>query len=291
MTPLRQRMIDLLTVRHYSPRTIESYLFSMTALVKFYRRSPDLLTSDDIQNYLIHVMKDLQLSPSSCRLRLHGIRFFYLHVLGWDIARLALHYPKKEQRIPELLTHAEVDTLLNQPTNFKHQTMLKVCYGTGLRVSELVGLKVTDIDGERQLLRIEQGKGRKDRLVPIPPSLMTLLREFWFRYRPTDVLFYSDEDHHQPLSVQSPQRIYRKAKRQAGIQKHGGIHSLRHAYATHQLEAGLPVHILQRYLGHQDLHTTMRYIHWVPDYRPGAQPGVDLLAKPEVPHVYDGAGA
>jgi integrase len=129
-------------------------------------------------------MKEQQLSPSSCRLRLHGIRFFYLHVLGWGSVRLVLHYPKKEQRIPELLTHAEVNTLLNQPTNFKHQTMLKVCYGTGLRVSELVGLRVRDIDGERQLLRIEQGKGRKDRLVPVPPSLMTLLREFWFAIDP-----------------------------------------------------------------------------------------------------------
>jgi integrase len=160
--------------------------------------------------------------------------------------------------------------------------MLTLCYGCGLRLSELVGLKVRDIDGERRLLRVEQGKGAKDRLVPLPETLLLQLRVYWRQYRPREWLF-PGFSRRQPLSGTTIQKVFTQTKAQAGIKKIGGIHGLRHAYATHQLEAGLPVHRLQRLLGHDCIQSTLRYVHWVPDYREG-QGAHDLVAALEVGH-------
>jgi integrase len=198
------------------------------------------------------------------------------------VEALSLQTANLAQRIPELLTRAEVGQILSAGKNTKHRMMLTTCYGCGLRVSELVALKVRDIDSERQLLRIEQGKGAKDRQVILSPSLLEQLRDYWRRYRPTLWLFPRRESQ-IALDVSTPQKVFTVAKRRVGIDKVGGIHSLRHAYATHQLEAGLPVHQLQRLLGHQNLQSTLRYVHWVPGYHEG-QTGTDLIAALEVAH-------
>jgi integrase len=190
--------------------------------------------------------------------------------------------PKKAQRIPELLTRAEVGRILSAVHNLKHRTMLMTCYGCGLRVSELVALKVRHIDSERQLLRIEQGKGAKDRQVVLAEGLLQQLRTYWHQYRPVGWLF-AGHDPAIALDISTPQRVFTAAKCRAGIDKVGGIHSLRHAYATHQLEAGLPVHQLQRLLGHQNIHSTLHYVHWVPGYRAG-DVGTDLIAALEMDH-------
>ena len=214
---------------------------------------------------------------------LHGIRFLYLQVLERPSFDVEIPIPKKAQRIPELLTRAEVGRILTACANPKHRMMLTLCYGCGLRLSELVSLKVRDIDGERQLLRIEQGKGAKDRLVPLSETLLAQFRAYWRPYRPTEWLFPGrmfDRGAERDFSVQ---KAFTHAKARAGVKKIGGIHGLRHAYATHQLEAGLPVHRLQRLLGHQDIHSTLRYVHWVPDYREG-QGAHDLIAALGVGH-------
>jgi site-specific recombinase XerD len=187
-----------------------------------------------------------------------------------------LHVPKKAQRIPELLTRREVGRILAACENPKHRMLLTTCYGCGLRVSELVALRVRHIDGERRLLRVEQGKGAKDRQVVLSERLLEQLR----RYRPRDWLF-CNERRDTPLDIGTAQKIFQSAKLRARIEKVGGIHSLRHAYATHQLEAGLAVHQLQRLLGHQDLHSTLRYVHWVPNYREGVG-CADLIGALEV---------
>lgn len=278
MSPLRQQMIDLMTVKNFSPSTCESYLFSMIALVKYFRRPPDELTQEDIQNYLIYLVKDRRLSPNSCRLYLQGILFFYRQVLGWPAIQIRVHYPKRPQRIPELLTQSEVKRILEVPDNLKHQTMLKTSYSTGVRISELLALKVSDIDSERMLLRIDQGKGAKDRLIPLSSSLLYCLRKYWCSEHPTTWLFpgWKSID---PVHQSTINRVFKESKRRAGIKKKGGIHSLRHAYATHSLEQGMPVHLLQRWLGHTDIRTTLRYVHWVPAYKPGEAEGYDLLAE------------
>lgn len=203
--------------------------------------------------------------------------FLYREVLKREALELAVQVPRRPQQIPALLTRQEVRALLASPSNVKHRALLQLCYGCGLRVSELVSVKVSHIDGERHLLRVEQGKGAKDRAVVVSATLLQALRDYWQHYRPRRYLFAGREEHER-LSLSSAQRVFVAAKRQVGIEKIGGIHSLRHAYATHQLEAGVPVHQLQRLLGHDSIQSTLRYVHWIAGYRPGEQASHDLLA-------------
>ena len=282
MTVLRQKMIDAMLVRGFSVRTHRSYLDAVSRLAKYYRRPPDQLSGEELQAFFLYLAKDCGLSGATCRLYLNAIRFFYLQVLGRDSFGVTLAVPKRAQRIPELLTRGEVGRLLSVCRNLKHRMVLTTCYGCGLRVSELVALKVRHIDGERHLLRVELGKGARDRHVILPDTLLRLLRSYWQVMRPPEWLFPGREMT-TPISLTSVQKAFTAAKRRAGIDKVGGIHALRHAYATHQLEAGMPVHQLQRLLGHQDIHSTLRYVHWIPDYREGGS-GADLIAGLEVGH-------
>lgn len=279
MTPLRQAMIRAMQVRGFSPRTHQSYLAAVRDLARYCRRSPAELEVKDLCGYFEHLAIERELSASSCRLALNGIRFLYLEVLKRPAFDVPIPVPKRPQRIPELLSRAEVARIIAACKGTKYHTMLVLCYGCGLRLSELVAVRVGDIDGERGRLRVEQGKGAKDRLLPLSATLLSQLREYWRGYRPRQWLFPGRASG-APLCPTSVQKSYTKAKAQAEITKIGGIHALRHAYATHQLEAGLPVHRLQRLLGHRDLHSTMRYVHWVPDYREGSG-SHDLIAQLE----------
>jgi len=274
-------MIDAMLLRGFSLRTQQSYLDAVRHLARYYKRSPDVLTTEQLQDYFLYLVKQRQLSPASCRLYLNGIRFLYLQVLGWDHFEVVIHTPKRAQRIPELLSRQEVARILSACANDKHRMMLTICYACGLRVSELVALQVRQIDSDRHVIRIEQAKGAKDRQVILSDHLLNLLRQYWQRYHPAQWLFYG-QGSHRALSITSAQKVFRKAKQQAGIHKVGGIHALRHAYATHQLEAGMPVHQLQRLLGHTSLQSTMRYVHWAPTHQQGT--GLDLLAGLVVCH-------
>ncbi len=277
MTPLRKSMIEAMQLRGFSTRTHQSYLDAVTKLAQHYRCSPDKLTHEQLQAFFNHLALERSLSPASCRLYLNAIRFLYLQVLKWPHFDVPLVVPKRMQRIPELLTQYEVRAILGCLTNPKHRMLLELCYGCGLRVSELVQLRVSDIDGERSLLRITQGKGAKDRLVLLAPTLLEQLRHYWQAVRPQTWLFPNEHQWEQHISISTAQRVFHLAKERAGVIKVGGIHSLRHAYATHQLESGLPVHQLQHLLGHSNLQSTMRYVHWVPDRQRNAN-HVDLIA-------------
>jgi len=279
MTPLRQKMIDAMLVRGFAIRTQHSYLDAVIHLSRYYHRSPEQLSNAQLQDYFLYLVKERQLSPASCRLSFNGIRFLYLNVLGWSEVDLKIPLPKRKQRIPELLTRDEVARLLAAVENRKHRMLLTTCYGCGLRVSELVALQVRDIDGERCLLRVTQGKGGKDRQVLLSESLLRLLRRYWRIFHPKTQLFYG-RDPLSMLGITTAQKVFQAAKIKAGIDKIGGIHSLRHAYATHQLAAGMPLHQLKEMLGHSDLHSTMRYLHWVPQYTEGH--GADLIQGLEV---------
>ncbi len=281
MTPLREKMIDAMLLRGFSARTQQSYLAAVSQLAAHTHCSPDTLTTNQLQDYFLYLVKHRKLSPASCRLYLNGIRFLYLQVLGWNAFEIELHTPKRPQRIPELLSRQEVARILSACRNVKHRMMLTTCYACGLRVSELMALQVKQIDSDRHVLRIEQAKGAKDRQVILSDHLLALLRHYWQRYRPVQWLFYGF-DSERALSITSAQKMFKKAKQCADINKVGGIHSLRHAYATHQLEAGMPVHQLQRLLGHNNLQSTMRYVHWVPQTQPSI--GTDLLVELEVHH-------
>lgn len=278
MTPLRQTMIQAMRQHGFSPQTQRSYLYVVADLARYYRRSPDRLEVGDLQTYFNYLVQERSLAPASCRLYLHGIRFLFLQVLHWPDFDVDLVLPKRPQRIPELLTRQEVARILGSVQNPKHRALLSVTYGCGLRVSEAVALQVKNVDGERQLLRIHQGKGAKDRMVPLAGVLLEVLREYWRLGRPMSWLFPSEVLTGKHLTITTAQKVYRHAKSASGVQKCGGIHALRHAYATHQLEHGVPLNDLQRFLGHSDLRTTERYLHWLPGLSSQNSSPADLIA-------------
>lgn len=281
MSPLRNKMIEAMRMRGFSARTHETYLRGVSELARYYRRCPSTLNREELEAYFRHLVLERELSPSSCRVYLNAVRFLYLRVLEHTSFDVCITIPKRPQRIPELLSREEVGRILSQcHRNPKHRTLLTTCYGCGLRVSELVKLKVNDIDGERKQLRVEQGKGAKDRMVILSAGLLTHLRGYWQLYRPRPWLFPG----HRPdvaLGIDTAQHVFQQAKARAGVEKVGGIHALRHAYATHQLDSGLPVHILQRLLGHQSLRSTLRYVHWLPSYRDAGSKHGDLVSALE----------
>ena len=276
MSPLRQQMINAMILRGFSPRTQTSYLHWVMDLARYYRCSPDQLDAAQIEQYLLHLLKEKNLAANTVRLSLNSIRFFFLHVLNRPHCNFVIAYPKRPVRIPDLLTRDEVRGLLASCQNTKHHALLCTCYAAGLRVSELVALEVRNIDSAGHVLHIKQGKGAQDREVPLSDSLLEELRHYWHVCRPHHVLFHGAVID-RALGISAAQKIFRATKSLAGIDKRGGIHSLRHAYATHQLNAGMPLHCLQHALGHKDIKTTMRYVHWLPHYQSGAIDCVDLL--------------
>lgn len=278
MTPLRQKMVDAMLMHGYSPRTQSSYIGAVRDLTRYHRCSPDQLSLADVERWLLHLVKERQLSPSTCHLYFSGVRFLFVEVLAHpEFEHHGFVLPQRKQRIPELLTRREVALILDAPDNLKHRLLLRVCYACGLRLSELIHLRPGDIDGERFLLHVVQGKGGKDRLVPLPEKLLEELRLYWQITHPAEWLFPSRTPH-QPLSSTTPQKVFSKAKQQAGVQRHGGIHSLRHAFATHQLQSGAPIHQLQKLLGHRSISATLRYSHWLPETGAGGA-RQDLLAQ------------
>jgi len=257
MGALRAKMIEEMKLRNFSPRTEESYVSAMVGLVKHYHRSPDQLTQEQIRSYLLH-LKERGLSPSSRNVAISGMKFFYHQILGWNEEKLFLPPRKKTWRLPEVLSQKEVERLLLAAVKPRERCLLMTAYATGLRVSELVRLKVSDIDSERMMVKVEQGKGRKDRYTILSERLLTELRSYWKEHRSPTWLFPNRKG--GSLSIDYVQRIYNLAKLKAGIHKGHGIHTLRHCFATHLLEAGVDLVTIKTLLGHNSLQSTQRYL-------------------------------
>lgn len=264
MTPLRQKMIELMTFRQFAPKTHQVYLSAVTKLTTHYHRSPDEISTEEVKQWLIGISAERKWSASTIHQTLMALKFCYEQVLEQSHFLYDFQLPKRPQKIPVLLTQKEVFAILQATRNLKHLTLLSLCYGCGLRASEAVVLTQNDIDSERLLLRVVQGKGKKDRNIPLSPSLLRLLRFYWKTWEPEYYFFRSSQKRKKTLGVSSAQKVFKQAKAGAGINKKGGIHGLRHAYATHQLEQGLPINQLQLFLGHSDVRVTMRYLHWIP---------------------------
>jgi integrase/recombinase XerD len=260
MTELRRRMDEAMIVRGLADRTREAYLWAVTGLAKFYHRSPDQISDAEVQTYLLHLIRDRQRSWSTCNIIVHGLRFFFHETLKRDRTAFCIPSPRQPGKLPALLSRAEVQRLIAHTTNHKHRTMFTTTYAAGLRLNEVLHLRVGDIDSARMTIRVEQGKGGKDRYTVLSAGLLAALRAYWPVARPKEWLFPSYRTR-QPMDPTALQRAYQIAKRRAGITKPGGIHGLRHAFATHLLEAGVDVHTIQRLLGHQSIQTTARYWH------------------------------
>ena len=257
MGALRTRMIEEMKLRNFSPRTQQSYLAAVIGLVKHCRRSPDQLTQEEIRAYLVHLEKR-GLSPSSRNVAISGMKFFYHQMLGWNDKQLFIAPRKRSWQLPEVLGQKEVERLLLATAKQRDRCLLMTAYATGLRVSELVRLKVSAIDSERMMVRVEQGKGRKDRYTILSARLLTELRSYWKEHRSPIYLFPNRKG--GPISIDYAQKIYNLAKLKAGIQKGHGIHTLRHCFATHLLEAGVDLRTIQTLLGHNSMASTERYL-------------------------------
>ena len=262
-----------------SPRTIEAYVTAVAELAAHYGRSPERISLEEVRSFLHHLITVRKLAFSSVNQKLAGMRFFYQHVLGRE--DFALKVPaKRSGRLPEPLSRAEVARLIAAARNAKHRVLLMTCYAAGLRVGELVRLKPADIHSERMLIRVREGKGRKDRDTLLSPRLLQELRSYWRAYQPGDWLF-PGSDRRGPMPIATAQRVYYTAKQRAAITHGHGIHTLRHSFATHLLEAGVDLPSIQRLLGHTSLATTAKYLHVTSKHLSGAHSPLDLLRLPE----------
>lgn len=281
MTPLRQQMHDAMLVRGFALRTRQAYIEAVAKLAKFYHRSPDRLAADQVEAWLLHLVRDRKLSYSTVNQAASACRFLYGKVLQQDRAAFPVPMSKTPERQPDILARAELAALFAASDSLKSRTLLQTAYAAGLRVSELCALRIGDIDSQpdRMCLRVRAGKGGQDRYTLLAPTLLETLRQYWRTYRPTVWLFPS-RDGAGPMDITGAQRRYHQARTAAGLVKSGGIHSLRHAFATHLLEAGVDLLTIQKLLGHHHLSTTSRYLHLVStQWRPPASVNpLDLLA-------------
>jgi integrase/recombinase XerD len=278
MTELRQRMIHDLMIRNYSPETIRQYVDAVARFARHFGRSPDQLGADAVRAYQIHLIAERKLSFTVLKIAVCGLRFFYTHTLQKPFPIELIAHPRREKPLPVVLSREEVAAVLAATKNVKHATVLATTYAVGLRVSEVTRLKISHIDSHRKLIHIRLAKGNKDRYVPLSPALLEKLRAYWRLYRPQEWLFPGQNPggHMSPATVAA---VMRQACRQAGIRKRATVHTLRHSYATHLLENGVDIRIIQKLLGHGKPETTMIYTHVATTTLQGVQSPLDLLPK------------
>jgi integrase/recombinase XerD len=263
ISPLRQRMIDDMRMRRLAPKTQAGYLRVVRQFTVFLGRSPDSATVEDLRRYQLHLV-DHGVSPISLNAAITGLKFFFDTTLGRDDLMAKMHPVYLPRVLPVVLSRDEVGRLIAAATNLKHQTALAVAYGTGLRVSEVVALKVGDIDSERMTLRVEQGKGHKDRYAMLSPVLLERLRVWWRVARAQGRMLdggwlFPGLNPIEPLSARQLNRAIHSAALAAGIEKRVSMHTLRHSFATHLLEQKVDIRVIQVMLGHKKLETTALY--------------------------------
>ena len=276
MTALRQRMLQDLTVRNYSPRTIQTYLLHVGQFARHFGKSPDLLGPDEVRLYQIHLIEEKKLSCSSVNQIVCALRFLYGITLQGKINVDRIPYRKAAKRLPVVLSREEVARFFEACGNLKYRAAFAVIYGAGLRNREVRMLEIQDLDAERGLIHVRQGKGNKDRYTLLSPSLLNTLRYYWRAYRPQRLLFPGRQQD-QPLNKPAFNPVAARVARHAGIRKHVTCHVFRHSFATHLLEAGVDIVTIQRLLGHASLKTTALYLHVAKVASQVSKQPVDLL--------------
>jgi integrase/recombinase XerD len=282
MTPLRQRMIEDMQIRNLSPHTQDSYLQQVSQFARHFGKSPLELRPDDIRIYQVYLTNDRKLAPSSILIAVSAIRFLYKVTLKKDwVLEEVIPTCRKPQTLPAVLSPEEVLQLLDSVQSIKQRAILTACYAAGLRISEAVHLKPTAIDSQRMVIRVEQGKGQKDRYVMLSPRLLDTLRSYWRAVRPVEWLFPGDRPD-RPITTSAVELACKLARRIAGITKPVTPHSLRHAFAVHLLESGTDVRTIQLLLGHRSLSTTARYLRIATSKVCSTSSPLDLLPRPVV---------
>jgi len=254
------RLVETLQLKSYSPNTINSYRNEFAQLLHVLKdKNVDDLDAERLRSYFLYCTNHLKLSENTLHSRINAVKFYFEQVLRREKLFFEIPRPKKPSILPKVINAQDIKKLFEVTTNLKHNTMLKLCYGMGLRVSEIVHLKITDIDSKNMQAFIERAKGKKDRYVNLPERILVQLRTYYLEYKPKKYLFegqYGDQ-----YSIRSAQQVFSDALKKAKINKKVGIHGLRHSFATHLLEAGTDISFIQELLGHNDLKTTLRYTH------------------------------
>jgi integrase/recombinase XerD len=270
-TPLRQKLIEDLQLHGLSSRTQEMYVTAVRQLAEHYRKSPDQISEVELRTYFLYLKNGKKISSSTLTIALSGIKFFFEYTLQRQWVTFDLVRPAREKKLPVVLSVNEVRTILGCVRCVRYQACLSTIYACGLRIQEGVHLQVGDIDSERMLVHIHRGKGSKDRYVPLPENLLSLLRRQWSTHRHPLWLFPTSRlaagasaDTIGPIMVRSVQRAFNSALEESGIQKPATVHTLRHSWATHLLEAGINLRVIQAYLGHASPNTTIIYAHLTP---------------------------
>jgi site-specific recombinase XerD len=290
MHPLRIKFERELSIRGRSERTIHSYVASVAALALHYKRSPELISAEEIRDYLQYLRAELKLSASSLNVAVNAVRSFHTLVLGRDPTAAITGVPhcKRATTRAEVYALSEIAALLAAAPVGRDRAFLSTVYGCGLRLDEARHLQTTDLDVARAQLRVRRGKGCKERVLPLPASLLELLRDYWRRERRHRPDYFPGEKNAwlfagkipgQPLSKGTAQNIYLRAVRAAGVKRKKGIHTLRHSFATHNLEAQVEITAVQRMLGHTSLTTTSRYLHVTAGRLDRIVSPLDLLAQ------------
>ena len=278
MSQLRNQMIRDMQLRKFAPGTQKSYLNAVKGLANYHHCSPDTLSSRQIEDYILYLFNERKMATGSCYAIFTGLRFFYTATLGRDDKSIPIPPTKKLSMLPEILSVEQVERLFSVTHNPKHLAILMTAYGGGLRVSEIVKLKITDIHSDRMVIRIDQGKGSKDRYTLLPKRLLKELRSYWSIKKPETWLF-PGQPKDRPLSSRAAQRAYYRAIKKAGIKRKGGIHTLRHCFATHLMEAGENIRTIQILMGHRSILTTMRYLQITSKSLKGTQSPLDLMSS------------
>jgi len=267
-TVWHQKMVKALQVAGMCERTQGTYVRTMRKLTEFYDKMPDKISEEELIDYFIHRQEVTEWAPATMRICYTGIKFFFINVLQREWHTLKLAKAKREKRLPSVLSRGEVRKIFSQVHTFHNYAYLQTVYSCGLRLQEGLFLEISDIDGKRNMIHVHRGKGARDRYVPLPQATYQLLRKYWSTHRNTKLIFPAMGRGQNkgpiskvPMSIEGVQGAFRKAKQKAGIQKRASIHTLRHSYATHLLEAGVNLRVIQKNLGHSSIETTMIYLH------------------------------
>ena len=260
MNKLRDQMLVDLQLSGAKPNTQKSYLREVDNLAKYFNRSPEELGEAELKEYLLYLIKERHLSEGTFRFYVAALKFLYRTTLKREWMVEKIRHPRAKRKLPIVLDLSEVESLFGVTRNLKHKAILMITYSSGLRASETARLKITDIDSKRMMVRITQGKGGKDRYSILSQTTLEYLRQYWREYHPTEWLFNGakEKDH---LSTNSIQQLFYQAKKRAGITKPASVHTLRHSFATHLIEAGTSLHHVQLLLGHRSPTTTTVYLH------------------------------
>lgn len=260
MTELRQRYLQDLRLRNYAPKTLQTYVGCVSLFARHFKRSPEDLGPEHIREYQRYLVEEKKCSWSRFNQTVCALRFLYRNTLGRDWAVTHIPFPRKQKKLPIVLSRDEAAQFLAAIRCLKYRTVLSLCYGAGLRISEALHLQPADIDSKRMMIRVRQAKGNKDRYVMLSPRLLELLRLYWKAERPTTWLFPA-RGKDRPLGACLLQRVCQRARRDSGVRKPVTPHTLRHSFASHLLEAGANIRTIQLLLGHNSLQTTAVYTH------------------------------